>query len=325
MKVIEVNGYGNIDVLCVGSRNIPNPGKQEVLIKVIAAGINRPDIFQRKGLYSPPAGASDILGLEVSGEIVSGDLDNSDFSIGDKVCALLTGGGYAEYCIAHIHNCLPIPKNVSFEEAAGLPEVLFTVWNNIINIGNLSSGESFLVHGGSSGIGTMAVQLAKSMGCLVYATAGSDKKVKAVESLGALKCINYKNEDFVKQILDLTDMKGVNLILDMVAGDYLQRNIKVLSDSGRMVMIALLGGSRANLYCVDILRKNLTISGSMLRSKSNLFKSRIASALRKVVWPLLEKRIIVPITYAYFPLDQVSKAHAMMESGEHIGKIILRI
>ncbi|MBW0454547.1 MAG: NAD(P)H-quinone oxidoreductase [Candidatus Kinetoplastibacterium crithidii] len=325
MKVIEVNGYGNINVLSVGNRNIPKPGKQEVLIKVIAAGVNRPDIFQRKGFYDPPAGASDILGLEVSGEIISGDLGNSDFSIGDKVCALLSGGGYAEYCIAHVSHCLPIPKNVTVEEAAGLPEVLFTVWNNVINIGKLSGGESFLVHGGSSGIGTMAVQLAKSMGCLVYSTAGSDEKVRAVESLGALKCINYKKEDFVNQILNLTDMKGVNFILDMVAGDYLQRNTKVLSYNGRMVIIALLGGSRSNLNCVDILTKNLTISGSTLRSKSNLFKSRIADALQEVVWPLLEKKIIKPITYAYFPFDKVSQAHAMMESGKHIGKIILKL
>ncbi|EPY26236.1 NADPH2:quinone reductase [Angomonas deanei] len=300
MKVIEVNGYGNIDVLRVGSRNIPKPGKQEVLIKVIAAGVNRPDVLQRKGFYDPPMGASDILGLEVSGEIVSGDLGNSDFSIGDRVCALLSGGGYAEYCIAHVYHCLPIPKNVTFEEAAGLPESLFTVWNNVINIGNLSNGESFLVHGGSSGVGTMAVQLAKSMGCLVYSTASSDEKVRAVESLGALKCINYKNEDFVEQILNLTEMKGVNLILDMVAGDYLQRNIKVLSYNGRMVIIAFLGGSRANLSCVDILTKNLTISGSMLRSKSNSFKSRIASALRETVWPLLEKKILYQLLMLIF-------------------------
>ncbi|AGF47056.1 NADPH2:quinone reductase [Candidatus Kinetoplastibacterium desouzaii TCC079E] len=325
MKVVEINGYGAADVLRIANRPIPRPKKEEVLIKVIASGVNRPDIFQRQGLYNPPNGASDLLGLEVSGEIIDGDLSSGEFNIGDKVCALVNGGGYSEYCLAHISHCLIIPDSVSIEDAAGLPESLFTVWSNVFGIGHLSVGDSLLVHGGSSGIGVMAVQIAKALGYYVYATAGTDRKVIAVESLGAVKCINYKNEDFVDKILELTNMNGVNLVLDMVSGSYLQRNIKILSENGIISIIALLGGSRSFINCADILKKRLRISGSMLRSQSVAFKANLAKSLIKYVWPLIEKKLVKPVTYAYFPLDQVSSAHKMMESGEHIGKIILKI
>ncbi|AGF49211.1 NAD(P)H-quinone oxidoreductase [Candidatus Kinetoplastidibacterium galati] len=323
MKAIEITKFGGPDVLSIVDRSIPEVRNGEVLIKVSAAGINRPDIFQRQGLYKPPAGASDIPGLEVSGEIVRGDAHLGGFSIGDKVCALVSGGGYAQYCVANIGHCLPIPLNISLEDSAGLPEALFTSWSNLVDKGNIREGESLLIHGGSSGIGVMAIQLANSLGCNVYSTAGSSRKVDFVESIGAIKCINYRTEDFVSEINKITEGDGVNLILDMVSGDYLDRNLSILSKNGRLLIIALLGGSFSTINTGYILKKNLIISGSMLRPQSVLFKNMIARSLREFVWPLLSSGKIKPITYSMIPFERVIESHELMESGNHIGKIVL--
>lgn len=325
MKVIEITQAGGPEVLVAVDRPMPVPGPGEVLLKVIAAGVNRPDALQRAGNYPPPPGASDIPGLEVVGEIVEGDAAAGGFAKGDKVCALLTGGGYAEYCLAPAQQCLPIPKGLSDIEAAGLPETYFTVWSNVFTRGQLAKGESLLVHGGASGIGTTAIQLAVAMGNTVYATAGSDERVKAVEALGAAKGINYRQQDFVEEIRTLTQGKGVDVILDMVAGDYINRDLKCLADDGRIVIIALLGGTKGTLDFNHILRRRLTVTGSTLRPRPVAFKAAIAQDLRRHVWPLLEAGTIKPIVHATFPLDQASKAHAMMEAGEQVGKIILTV
>ncbi|MDM9559759.1 MULTISPECIES: NAD(P)H-quinone oxidoreductase [Bordetella] len=325
MRAIEISQPGGPDVLVPTERSMPEPGAGEVLIKVAAAGINRPDVFQRKGNYAPPPGASDLPGLEVAGEIVGGDAAAGGFAVGDKVCALVAGGGYAEYCVAPAAQCLPIPKGLSDIEAAGLPETYFTVWSNVFDRGALQAGEALLVHGGASGIGTTAIQLARAMGNPVYATVGSDERVRAVEQLGAAKGINYKTQDFVKEVLDATGGAGVNVILDMVAGDYINRNMKCLADDGRIVVIALLGGARAEVDCNQILRRRLTLTGSTLRPRPVAFKGAIAQALRQRVWPLLEQGAIKPIVHATFPLEQAAAAHAMMEAGENIGKIILTV
>jgi len=302
---------------------MPEPRAGEVLIKVSAAGINRPDVFQRKGAYPAPPGASDLPGLEVAGEIVGGDAAAGGFAVGDKVCALLAGGGYAQYCVAPVEQCLPIPTGLSDIEAAGLPETYYTVWSNVFDRGRLSQGETLLVHGGASGIGTTAVQLAKAMGHTVYATAGSDERARKVEELGADLCINYRDQDFVEVIKKATDGKGVDVILDMVAGDYVNRNISCLADDGRAVIIALLGGARATIDCGQILRRRLTITGSTLRPRPVEFKAAITRSLKEHVWPLLEAGKIRPIVHATFPLAKASDAHAMMDAGEQIGKIIL--
>jgi len=325
MRAIEISQPGGPDVLVPTERSMPEPGAGEVLIKVAAAGINRPDVFQRKGNYAPPPGASDLPGLEVAGEIVGGDAAAGGFAVGDKVCALVAGGGYAEYCVAPAAQCLPIPNGLSDIEAAGLPETYFTVWSNVFDRGALQAGEALLVHGGASGIGTTAIQLARAMGNPVYATVGSDERVRAVEQLGAAKGINYKTQDFVKEVLDATGGAGVNVILDMVAGDYINRNMKCLADDGRIVVIALLGGARAEVDCNQILRRRLTLTGSTLRPRPVAFKGAIAQALRQRVWPLLEQGAIKPIVHATFPLEQAAAAHAMMEAGENIGKIILTV
>ena len=325
MRAIEISQPGGPDVLVPTERSMPEPGAGEVLIKVAAAGINRPDVFQRKGNYAPPPGASDLPGLEVAGEIVGGDAAAGGFAVGDKVCALVAGGGYAEYCVAPAAQCLPIPNGLSDIEAAGLPETYFTVWSNVFDRGALQAGEALLVHGGASGIGTTAIQLARAMGNPVYATVGSDERVRAVEQLGAAKGINYKTQDFVKEVLDATGGAGVNVILDMVAGDYINRNMKCLADDGRIVVIALLGGARAEVDCNQILRRRLTLTGSTLRPRPVNFKGAIAQALRQRVWPLLEQGAIKPIVHATFPLEQAAAAHAMMEAGENIGKIILTV
>ena len=325
MRAIEISQPGGPEVLVPADRPMPEPGAGEVLIKVAAAGINRPDVFQRKGNYAPPPGASDLPGLEVAGEIVGGDAAAGGFAVGDKVCALVAGGGYAEYCVAPAAQCLPIPKGLSDIEAAGLPETYFTVWSNVFDRGALQAGEALLVHGGASGIGTTAIQLARAMGNPVYATVGSDERVRAVEQLGAAKGINYKTQDFVKEVLDATGGAGVNVILDMVAGDYINRNMKCLADDGRIVVIALLGGARAEVDCNQILRRRLTLTGSTLRPRPVAFKGAIAQALRQRVWPLLEQGAIKPIVHATFPLEQAAAAHAMMEAGENIGKIILTV
>ncbi|PLC54002.1 NAD(P)H-quinone oxidoreductase [Pollutimonas nitritireducens] len=325
MKAVEISQPGGPEVLVLVDRPIPEPKAGEVLIKVSAAGINRPDVFQRKGNYPAPPGASDLPGLEVVGEIVGGDAAAGGLSIGDKVCALLAGGGYAEYCVAPAQQCLPVPKGLSDVEAAGLPETYYTVWSNVFDRGRLSIGESLLVHGGASGIGTTAIQLARAMGHEVYATVGSDERVRAVEDLGATLGINYRTQDYVEEVKKATGGKGVDVVLDMVAGEYINRNLNCLADDGRVVIIALLGGAKATIDCNQVLRRRLTITGSTLRPRPVAFKAEIARALKQHVWPLLEAGKIRPIVHATFPLAQACDAHAMMEAGEQIGKIVLTV
>lgn len=325
MKAIEISTPGGPDVLKPVDRPMPEPKAGEVLIKVAAAGVNRPDVFQRMGNYPPPPGASDLPGLEVAGEIVGGDVAAAGLAVGDRVCALLSGGGYAEYCVAPAAQCLPVPKGLSDVEAAGLPETYFTVWSNVFDRGRLSAGETLLVHGGASGIGTTAIQLAVAMGNTVYATAGSDERVKAVESLGAAKGINYRDKDFVEEIKRVTEGRGVDVILDMVAGDYINRDLKCLADDGRIVIIALLGGAKATVDCSQIMRRRLTVTGSTLRPRPVAFKGEIAQSLKQRVWPLLEAGTIRPIVHATFSLDKACDAHAMMDAGEQIGKIVLTV
>jgi len=325
MRAVEISQPGGPEVLVPVERPMPEPGPGEVLIKVAAAGINRPDVFQRKGHYAPPPGASDLPGLEVAGEIVAGDAAAAGFKLGDAVCALVAGGGYAEYCVAPALQCLPIPSGLSAVQAAGLPETYFTVWSNVFDRGQLAEGETLLVHGGASGIGTTAVQIARALGNKVYATVGSDERARAVEQLGATRGINYKSQDFVKEVLDATGGAGVDVILDMVAGDYTPRNIKCLADDGRIVIIALLGGAQAQVDCNHVLRRRLTITGSTLRPRPVAFKGKVAQALRARVWPLLESGTIKPVIHATLPLEQAAAGHAMMESGAHIGKIILTL
>ncbi len=325
MRVIEIKEPGAPDVLVVGERPEPVPAAGEVLIKVAAAGINRPDVFQRLGNYAPPPGASDIPGLEVSGEIIGGDVAGSAFKVGDQVCALVAGGGYAEYCVAPAAQCMPIPAGLSLIEAAGLPETYFTVWSNVFDRGGLSGDETLLVHGGASGIGTTAIQLATALGHRVFATVGSDERVKAVEALGAVKGINYKTQDFVEEMKVLTSNQGVDVILDMVAGDYIGRDIKCLADDGRIVIIATLGGTKSSFNSSELMRRRLTITGSTLRPRPVAFKGEIAKKLQAQVWPLLSSGKIKPIIYATLPLEEAAKGHAMMEAGEQIGKIIMTV
>jgi NADPH2:quinone reductase len=325
MKAVEISTPGGPEVLVPVERPMPEPKAGEVLIKVAAAGINRPDVFQRMGNYPAPAGASDLPGLEVVGEVVGGDVQAGGLKVGDRVCALLAGGGYAEYCVAPAAQCLPVPKGLSDIEAAGLPETYFTVWSNVFDRGRLSAGEALLVHGGASGIGTTAVQLATAMGHKVYATVGSDERARAVEALGAVKAINYKTQDYVEEIKKLTDGRGVDVILDMVAGDYINRDIACLADDGRIVIIATLGGNKGAFDCSQLMRRRLTITGSTLRPRPVEFKSHIAQSLKKHVWPLLEAGKIKPIVHATFPLERACDAHAMMDAGEQIGKIVLTV
>ena len=325
MRVIEIREPGAPEVLVIGERPQPKPAAGEVLIKVAAAGINRPDVFQRLGNYAPPPGASDIPGLEVSGEIVGGDVAGSAFKVGDQVCALVSGGGYAEYCVAPVAQCMPIPAGLSLIQAAGLPETYFTVWSNVFDRGALSGDETLLVHGGASGIGTTAIQLATAMGHRVFATVGSDERVKAVEALGAVKGINYKTQDFVEEIKALTDGRGVDVILDMVAGDYIGRDIKCLADDGRIVIIATLGGTKSSFNASELMRRRLTVTGSTLRPRPVAFKGDIAQKLQSKVWPLLSSGKIKPIIYATLPLEEAARGHAMMEAGEQIGKIIMTV
>ncbi|SHI16974.1 NAD(P)H-quinone oxidoreductase [Pollutimonas bauzanensis] len=325
MKAVEISQPGGPEVLVLVDRPKPEPKAGEVLIKVSAAGINRPDVFQRKGNYPPPPGASDLPGLEVVGEIVGGDAAAAGLAVGDKVCALLAGGGYAEYCVAPAGQCLPVPMGLSDVEAAGLPETYYTVWTNVFDRARLSAGESLLVHGGASGIGTTAIQLATALGHKVYATVGSDERARAVEGLGAVLGINYRSQDYVEEVKKATGGKGVDVVLDMVAGEYINRNINCLADDGRIVIIALLGGAKATIDCSQILRRRLTVTGSTLRPRPVAFKAEIARALKQHVWPLLEAGKIRPIVHATFPLEKACDAHAMMDAGEQIGKIILTV
>jgi NADPH2:quinone reductase len=304
---------------------LPQLKDGEVLIKVHAAGVNRPDVFQRQGNYPVPAGASDLPGLEVAGEIVAGDVAGSGFKHGDLVCALVQGGGYAEYCAAPLAQCLPVPRGLSALQAAALPETFFTVWSNVFERAGLAAGESLLVQGGTSGIGVAAIQIATALGHRVFATAGSDDKCRACESLGAERGINYRTEDFEAVVKAATAERGVDVILDMVGGDYLPREIKTLADDGRLVVIALLGGAKAQLDLNHILRRRLTVTGSTLRPRPVTFKAYIAGQLRERVWPLLESGRIKPVIHQTFPLAQAAQAHAMMESSAHIGKLMLTL
>ena len=321
MRVIEIEEGG----LKLSTRAIPAPMDSQVLIKVAAAGVNRPDIMQRKGLYPPPAGASDIPGLEIAGTIVAVGSAVSHLRAGDKVCALVTGGGYAEYCLATAALCLPIPDGLSFVEAAGLPETFFTVWSNVFDRAHLQIGEMLLVHGGSSGIGTTAIQLAKNFGAKAIVTAGSVDKCSACLELGAYAAINYKNQDFVEEIQKLTHNQGVDVILDIIGADYFERNLKSLAYDGRLVQIALQSGVKAQINLLPVMLKRLTITGSTLRARDDVFKADIADKLYRNVWPLLAARKIKPIIHAAFDLNDAALAHELMESSQHFGKIILQV
>ena len=323
MIYINIREPGDPDVLELAQGDTPKPGPGQVLIKVEAIGVNRPDVIQRMGFYPPPPGASPIPGLEVAGEVVAtGDNVKSPKS-GDKVCALMTGGGYAEYAIAESAICLPIPKGLSMIEAAALPETFFTVWSNLFDRAKLKSNENFLVHGGSSGIGTVAIQLAKAFGSTVYTTAGNDEKCETCLNLGADVAVNYKTQDFVAECKTASNDHGMDVILDMVAGDYVMKNIEVAAPDGRIVIIAVLGGVKAEVDFSKIMRKRLVITGSTLRNRSVEFKADIAGKLKEHVWPLLESGKVKPVIYKSLPLTEAAEAHRLMESSRHIGKIML--
>jgi putative PIG3 family NAD(P)H quinone oxidoreductase len=323
MISIEISEPGGPEVLKPARRPLPSAGAEEVLVRVAAAGVNRPDVMQRKGMYPPPPGAPDTPGLEIAGEVVAVGNGVSSPGIGEPVCALVAGGGYAEYCLAPAALCLPWPGGMDAVSAAALPETFFTVWTNVFDRGGLRSGDRFLVHGGSSGIGTAAIQLAKAFGAAVYATAGTAEKCSACEKLGADAAINYREEDFVERIESLTEGKGVDLILDMVAGDYLPRNLKCLAMEGRVVQIALQHGPKVEMNLLPVMLKRLTITGSTLRPRSVAQKAEIAASLKAKVWPLLSKGTVKPVIHATFPLEKAAEAQALMESSRHIGKILL--
>ena len=322
MQVIEISKPGDPSVLVPTTRAVPVPQYGQVLIKVAYAGVNRPDALQRAGLYNPPPNASDLPGLEASGTVVRLGMGVTGIQEGDHVCALLPGGGYAEYVVTQADHCLPVPKGLSLKEAACLPETYFTVWSNVFHRGALQAGERFLVHGGSSGIGTTAVQMASVFGARVFATAGSDEKCQACRDLGAEVAMNYKEDDFVEA---MQKEGGANLILDMVGGDYIPRNIKSLADDGRLVQIAFLQGPKVEVNFVHVMARRLTITGSTLRPQSNLAKSKIAQTLRDKVWPLLDRGRLHPVLDSTFDLKDASKAHVRMESSAHIGKIVLKV
>jgi NADPH2:quinone reductase len=325
MNVVEISRPGGPEVLQPARRALPRPGAGEVLIRVAAAGVNRPDCFQRAGAYAPPPGASDLPGLEVAGTIVATGEGVAQWRTGDSVCALTPGGGYAEYCLTPAGQCLPVPAGLSMLEAASLPETFFTVWINVFERAHLAPGETLLVQGGSSGIGVTAIQLAHALGHRVFATAGSAEKCAACERLGAERGINYRTEDFVEVVKQLTEGKGVDVILDMVGGDYVPREIKALATDGRLSIIAFLGGTRTTLDMGDILYRRLTITGSTLRPRTVEYKTQVAHALRERVWPLIEAGKIRPVIHRVFRLDQARDAHALMESSVHVGKIMLQV
>jgi NADPH2:quinone reductase len=326
MRAIEIAGFGAPEVLRPVARVRPVAGAGEALIRVSASGVNRPDVLQRKGHYPVPAGASDIPGLELAGTIVEGDaaaLAAAGFAIGDRVCALVAGGGYAEYCTAPVGQMLPTPAGFSDVESAALPENFFTVWSNVFDRGRLVAGEWLLVQGGTSGIGVTAIQLAKAFGAKVIATAGSDDKCKRCVELGADVAVNYRTEDFAARALEITGGKGVDVVLDMVAGDYIAREVSCLAEDGRIVLIAVQGGTKSQVDAGLVLRKRLTLTGSTLRPRPVAFKAAIAAALRDKVWPLLDKRQVQPVIQQVFPAEQASQAHAAMEEGNHVGKLML--
>jgi len=325
MKAVEISRPGLPDVLRLADRPIPTPGAGEILIKVAYAGINRPDCLQRAGAYDPPKGASDLPGLECSGEVVATGANVSRWAVGDKVCALLPGGGYAEFVVTPAAHALPIPDGLSLAQAAALPENYFTVWSNIFDRGRLQAGESFLVHGGSSGIGTTAIQLANAFGARVFTTAGTDEKCAVCRDLGAEQAINYRMMDFGGLTRDWTDGRGLDMILDMVGGSYIKRNIKALAIEGRLVMIAFLGGAVAEINFAQIMVKRLTVTGSTLRPQSVAAKAGIAESLEKHVWPLLASGRIAPVMDHTFAMKDAVNAHKRMEKSSHIGKILLKV
>ena len=326
MHAVEITSFGAPEVLRLGERPVPAPGAGELLIRVAASGINRPDVLQRMGHYAPPPGTSDLPGLEVAGVVESGDaaaMADAGLQVGDRVCALVAGGGYAQWCVAPVAQCLPIPQGLSDVEAASLPETFFTVWSNVFDRGRLQAGESLLIQGGTSGIGVTAVQLARALGATVIATAGSDDKCAACLGLGAHHAINYKSQDFVAEIKRITQDRGVDVVLDMVAGDYVAREVECLAEDGRLVIIAVQGGIKSAFNAGLVLRRRLTITGSTLRPRSVAFKGAIAQALRERVWPLLASGQVRPVIHRTFPAADAAKAHALMESNQHIGKIVL--
>ena len=322
MQAIEISKPGGPDVLQLTKRPMPHPANDQVVIKVAYAGVNRPDALQRAGLYNPPKGASDLPGLEASGEVVACGAGVSSLKVGDQVCGLLPGGGYAEYVATPAAHCLPVPRGLSLQQAACLPETFFTVWSNVFMRGRLQAGQRFLVHGGSSGIGTTAIQLAKAFGARVFATAGSANKCAACEDLGAEAAFNYREDDFVEKMQALG---GADLILDMVGGPYIQRNLKSLADDGTLVQIAFLQGPKVELNLVQLMTRRLTVTGSTLRPQSDFAKAQIAEALRAQVWPLISAGKIKPVMDQEFALADAAAAHARMESSAHIGKIVLKV
>ena len=322
MRAVEINAPGGPDVLTVVERPVPEPAHGQVVIEVAWAGVNRPDALQRAGLYNPPPGASDLPGLEASGHVVAIGSGVSGVSVGDAVCGLLPGGGYAEYVATPAAHCLPVPSGMSLREAACLPETFFTVWSNVFMRGGLKGGERLLVHGGSSGIGTTAIQLANAFGARVFVTAGSDEKCNACRELGAEIAVNYRTDDFVEV---MQAEGGADMILDMVGGDYIPRNFKALADDGRLVQIAFLQGPKVELNFVQLMTRRLTMTGSTLRPQSDLAKARIAQELKEAVWPLLDAGRIAPVMDSEFDLKDASQAHARMESSDHVGKIVLQV
>jgi len=323
MTAVEIREPGPPDVLVPTQRPVPQPGEGEVLIEIAVAGVNRPDVLQRQGNYAPPPGVTDIPGLEVAGRIVAVGPGVSEWRVGDAVCALVAGGGYAEYCAAPAVQCLPLPRGYSMVEGAVLPETFFTVWSNVFDRARLRAGETFLVHGGSSGIGTTAIQLAKAFGARVFTTAGSAEKCRTCEALGAERAVNYREEDFVAVLKDLTGGRGVDVVLDMVGGDYISRDIQAMALDGRHVSIAFLQSPKVTLNMFPVMMKRLTLTGSTLRSRPVADKAAIAARLKEKVWPRLEEGSIRPLVYRTFPLAQAAASHALMESSTHIGKIAL--
>lgn len=326
MRAVEITSFGAPEVLRLGERPLPVPGTGELLIRVSASGVNRPDVLQRMGHYAPPPGTSDLPGLEVAGVVESGDAEamaRVGLRVGDRVCALVAGGGYAEWCVAPVEQCLPVPEGLSDIEAAALPETFFTVWSNVFDRGRLLPGETLLIQGGSSGIGVTAIQLGRAFGATVIATAGSDDKCAACLKLGAHHAINYKTQDFVAEAHRISEGKGVDVILDMVAGSYVAREVECLAEDGRLVIIAVQGGVKAELNAGLVLRKRLTVTGSTLRPRPVAFKGAIARALREHVWPLLASGAVRPVIHSRFAAADAAQAHALMESNQHIGKIVL--
>ncbi|KRB86980.1 NAD(P)H-quinone oxidoreductase [Noviherbaspirillum sp. Root189] len=325
MRCVDLPRFGGPEVMRLTERPVPRPGASELLIQVAAAGVNRGDTVQRRGHYPPPPGASDIPGLEVAGVVVEVGSSVSGWKVGQRVCALLTGGGYAEYCHVPAVQCLPVPVGLSFTEAAALPEACFTVWTMLWDAGRLAPGETILIQGGTSGIGVMAIQMGAALGHRVIATAGSDTKCEVCKSLGAEAAINYRTTDFESAVKDLTSGRGVDVILDMVGGDYVKREQNIMTDGGRLVFIAFLGGTSASFDIRQMMHRRLTLTGATLRARSVEFKAAIADQLRTQIWPLIETKRIRPIIDSTYPLEQVAQAHERIESGDHIGKILLTL